>query len=272
MLKRILDIIENKEHQRSEFKENFGKEVMKTICSFSNSIGGTILIGVSNDGTIKGVNADAEIIKDWMDRIKLGTQPQLFPAMNLIKFENKTVVEITVQEFPVKPVSCKGRYYKRIGASNHLVPLNEIIEMQSSSFNSSFDSFSVNESVDDLFSDVIASYFHEVKSRGRIELSDNNLLNLEKPGFIRKGKATFAALLLFGEHHTGIHIGRFRAPDVIIDDILIKSPLVNAIDDAMTFIKKNISVTFEFTNDTRRVEKWQYPLPVIRELLLHPVR
>jgi len=34
-------------------------------------------------------------------------------------------------------------------------------------------------------------------------------------------------LLLFGEHQTGIHIGRF------------KSPLVVAVDEAMTFIKKS---------------------------------
>ena len=272
MLKRILDIIDNKEHQRSEFKKNFGKEVIETVCSFSNSIGGTIFIGVSNEGTIKGVNADAEIIKDWANKIKQATQPQIFPAMNLIESDGATIVEIIVQEYPVKPVSCKGRYYKRIGASNHLVPLDEIVEMQVRSVNSSFDSFFVDESVNELFPNIISSFFNEVKNKGRIELSDDNQLNLEKTGITKKGKATFAALLLFGAHHTGIHIGRFKAPDVIIDDVLIKLPLVTAVSEAMTFTKKNISIAFEFTEETRRKEKWQYPLPVIRELLFHPVR
>ncbi|MBU0713639.1 putative DNA binding domain-containing protein [bacterium] len=271
MQNHITEIINNGEDQQSEFKPNFSKELIETVGAFSNSRGGKILVGVNDSGQITGVNANEEIIKDWMNNIKLDTQPQLFPSMNLIDVDNKTVVEISVPEYPLKPVSYKGRYYNRTGASNHLVPLNEIVEMQLNSLNSSFDSFPVSESIDDLLPDVIVSYFREVKNRGRIELSDNNRLNLEKTGFIRKGKISFAALLMFGEHHMGIHIGRFKTPDVIIDDILIKSPLVNAINDAMSFIKKNISVAFEFTNDTRRVEKWQYPLPVIRELLLNAV-
>ena len=265
----LSEIIKNGEDQQTEFKQNFAKELIETVCAFSNSKGGKILIGVNDAGQITGVNANEETIKDWMNSIKLSTQPQLFPSMNRINVNDKTVVEMSVPEYPLKPVSYKGRYYKRSGASNHLVPLNEIVEMQLNSLNSSFDSFPVSESIEDLSQGAIASYFREVKSRGRIELTDDNRLNLEKTGFIRNGKPTFASLLLFGDHKTGIHIGRFKTPAVIIDDILIHAPLVNAIDDAMNFIKKNISVAFEFTNDTRRVEKWQYPLPVIRELLLN---
>ena len=51
------------------------------------------------------------------------------------------------------------------------------------------------------------------------------VLNLRKIGLVRGEQLTFAALLLFGEHQTGIHIGRFKTPDVIVDDILIKIPI-----------------------------------------------
>ena len=77
---------------------------------------------------------------------------------------------------------------------------------------------------------------------------------MKQIGLLKQDKITFAALLLFGEHNTGIHIGRFKSADIIIDDILIKSPLVVAIDEAMTFIKKSISLRYDFTGDLRRKE------------------
>lgn len=78
--------------------------------------------------------------------------------------------------------------------------------------------------------------------------------------------------MLFNVPFVGIHIGRFKTKDTIIDDILIKEPLVDSINDAMSFIKKNVSITFEFRDDqTNRIARWQYPIVVLRELLLNAV-
>jgi len=53
---------------------------------------------------------------------------------------------------------------------------------------------------------------------------------------------------------------------------MIRSPLILAVDEAMDFIKKNIRLGFEFSGETtKRKEKWQYPLPAIRELLLNAI-
>ncbi len=259
------------ENQQLEFKEWFGKETAETVTAFSNASGGVILIGVDSKGNISGVNANAETIKDWANLIKQATQPQIFPEINTYIVEGKTIVVVKVQEYPIKPVSCKGKYFKRVGASNHLVPLDEIVEMQLYSINSSFDSFKVNQPVSDLDMDLLKKYFGQIENTGRIILNDDPLVNLRKTGLLRENQPTFAALLLFGEHHTGIRIGRFKTPDVIIDDILIKSPLTIAVDEAMTFIKKNISLRYEFTGELRRKEIWQFPLPVIRELLMNAI-
>lgn len=96
-------------------------------------------------------------------------------------------------------------------------------------------------------------------------------MNFEKIGLTKNEKPTYAALLLFGHHKTNIHIGRFKTPELIIDDILINSPLFLAVDEAIKFIQKNISVEYVIGNNIRRTEKWQYPIPVLRELLLNAV-
>lgn len=59
--------------------------------------------------------------------------------------------------------------------------------------------------------------------------------------------------------------------NTIVDDLVIRAPLVLAVDRAMEFMKKNIQLGYEFTGELKRKETWQYPLPVLRELLLNAV-
>ena len=78
-------------------------------------------------------------------------------------------------------------------------------------------------------------------------------------------------MLLFGNHGYSIQIGRFKAADTIIDDLLIKDPLLKALDEAEIFIKKHINLSYAFDGSLQRKERWQYPLEAIRELLLNAV-
>ena len=83
---------------------------------------------------------------------------------------------------------------------------------------------------------------------------------------------TKATELLFGNHHTNIHLGRFKSQTTIIDDIMIRSPLIRAVDEAMDFIKRNISLGYIFGGDgLKRKDRWQYPIPALRELLLNAI-
>jgi ATP-dependent DNA helicase RecG len=259
------------ESQQLELKESFSKETVETVAAFSNAQGGVIVVGVAQNGHVIGINVTEETLKDWVNTIEQATQPQIFPEISLQQINEKPVVVIKVQEYPVKPVACKGKYLKRVGASNHQLTVPEIVEMQLYSINSSFDSFTVNQPVSELDLNLVKKFFTQLEKTGRINVSDDSLVNLKKTGLLRDGQLTWAALLLFGEHQTGIRIGRFKTPDVIIDDILIKSPLTLAVDEAMTFIKKSISLSYEFTGELRRKEVWQFPLPVIRELLMNAI-
>ncbi len=272
MNNRITEILNNHENSRIEFKTNFNSDVIETVCAFSNSFGGNVFVGISDKSKIIGIeNLTDEIIKNWINNIKINTNPQIYPEIIIHKYEGKQIAEIVVQEYPVKPISCRGKFFKRIGSSNHLIQASEIAEMQILSTNSSFDSFVVENEIKELDFDLIDSFFREIKNTNRIKLTDNNENNLEKLKLTKNSKPTFASLLLFGNHNTGIHIGRFKTRDLIIDDILIKSPLIVAVNEALAFIQKNISVRFEFENKLKRNEIWQYPIPVIRELLLNAI-
>ena len=80
-------------------------------------------------------------------------------------------------------------------------------------------------------------------------------------------------MLLFAKepirHH--IHIGRFKTPSMIIDDRQFTDTLFEVVDQSMKFIISYISVAFEFNGSIRRKERFAYPLPALREVLLNAV-
>ena len=45
------------------------------------------------------------------------------------------VAVVSVPEYPVKPVACKGRYYKRIGNANHVMTIGQVVDSHLRTFN-----------------------------------------------------------------------------------------------------------------------------------------
>lgn len=188
----------------------------------------------------------------------------------MVEIETKTVVVFTINEFPIKPVAYKDRYYSRKQNSNHKLSVDEISELRFVSLNYSFDAYEVETTFDQLDTNALLYFRNKVSDSRRYKLSKNIEQDLLKLGIIKSNKLMRAADLLFGLHHT--NIGRFKSETTIIDDLMIRSPLILAIDEAIDFIKKNIRLGFEFGGETtKRTEKWQYPIPAIREFLLNAV-
>src|SRR5215510_5254557 len=148
-------ILPERESETVEFKSSFCKEVIETIVSFSNTRGGRIFLGINGKKEISGIDVSEESIQKWTNEIKQTTQPVIFPNFNIIEIDNKTVVEINVNEFPIKPVSYKNRYFSRRQNSNHLLSVDEITELRFISLNYSFDSFAVETKFEELDTNAI---------------------------------------------------------------------------------------------------------------------
>ena len=65
----LIEVIQKGESDIAEFKENFDKESVETAVAFANTKGGKILIGISDNGKIKGVDLGKETLRDWVNRI-----------------------------------------------------------------------------------------------------------------------------------------------------------------------------------------------------------
>jgi ATP-dependent DNA helicase RecG len=111
--KHLQKIIDEGESETVEFKSSFNDAAIETITAFSNNKGGRIFIGLNNTGEpVKGFSVGTETIQKWQNEIKIKTQPSIIPDINFVNYKTLEIVEIKVQEFPIKPVAFKGRYFK----------------------------------------------------------------------------------------------------------------------------------------------------------------
>jgi ATP-dependent DNA helicase RecG len=106
----IKSIIAGGEGLNTEFKILFSQEVIISLNAFANTEGGTVLVGGDNDGRITGIVLNSESIASWINEIKSKTEPSIIPDAEEFTVDGKTIVALSIQEFPVKPVAEKGRY------------------------------------------------------------------------------------------------------------------------------------------------------------------
>jgi ATP-dependent DNA helicase RecG len=68
-----------------------------------------------------------------------------------------------------------------------------------------------------------------------------------------------------------IHCGKFKEETMVIDDRMIEGAIIEQIEEAMDFIRKNINVRFVMTGKPAREEVWDYPLEALREAVINAV-
>ena len=264
------------ENEELEFKSSFNDSVIESISAFANTNGGRILIGVDDNGkSIKNFIIGKESVQNWLNEIKNKTQPSIIPDVNILNIKGYDVVEIIISEFPIKPIAFRGRYYKRIKNSNHLLSVIEIANLSLQSLQVSWDSYvKQGFNIDLLDSGKIDRFIRRVNENGRFELIGDNLECLSKLKLLNNGQVTNAAYLLFSKDDIeySVHIGRFKTDTFIIDDKIIKNSLFEAVEQTMKYIMSQIKVAFEITGKTtQRTEIFEYPLPALRELVLNSI-
>lgn len=275
----VAKLIENRESGLVEFKETFDREVIETIAAFANTKGGIIIIGVSDKGKVKGISIGKATLNDWINQISQSTEPRVVPEIEQAKIEGKEIVIIRIKEYPIKPISVKGKCFHRVGSSNRTMTAQGISEMHLHSIGSSWDAFPAQDkNIADIDLKKVVKYIKEANTNGRRKIEDDPKDVLHKLEFVKDNKATWAAILVFGKEpqrplsQSAVHCGRFKIDKTqILDDLMIESDLISQVDEVIKFITRHISVRYEFEGKPKRKEIWEYPLEALREAVINAV-
>lgn len=185
MGKSLESIIIQGENENTKFKESFSDGVVISLVAFANTSGGRVFIGINDGGQIVGAEISKESYKNWINEIKTKTSPSLIPDIFEVIISNKMVICAKIQEYPIKPVAYKGRYYKRISSSNHIISISEAVNMHLSSMNTSWDyHLDINHSPEDIsLSKVIKSI--DIMQSNNISINEDPVHFLTKRDLLR---------------------------------------------------------------------------------------
>ncbi len=279
---KLLELIKDGESETLEFKEKFDERTVESAVAFANTKGGMILIGVSDKGAVLGVDVGKETLAKWGNLITGKTEPKLIPEIEVFEIEGKQVAAVKIIEYPIKPVSIRGRCFRRVNNSNRSLNAQEIAEMHLQSTGMSWDRFpAAGETLESLDLEKVRNYIRKARAVGRKGFREEEERNpvqvLEKMKLVMEGKPTWAGGLLFCKDERRflsqavIHCGRFKNQTLVIDDRLIEGPLFEQIEEAMDFVRKNTNVKFVMTGKPEREEVWDYPLEAVREAVINAV-
>lgn len=214
----ILKLISGGEDIGVEFKKSsteITKDVYDTVCSFSNRDGGTIILGVNDNGEILGVSPDAvdRMKKDFVTSVNNGQKinPPLYLQPETCMVDGRTLLVIQV---PSGSQVCRhrGRIFDRSNEAD--IDITDNSDMVYQLYARKSGSYFVNKvtrfQMDDLRSDLIerarAMTTIRMTNHPWKSLSDEELLR--SAGLILKDSErqiegiTLAAILLFGKDST----------------------------------------------------------------------
>ncbi|WP_019699879.1 RNA-binding domain-containing protein [Paracidovorax oryzae] len=157
----LLALLAEPESLVLERKESFDKDkVCKTVCAFANDLArnrqpGVLFIGVRDDGTVVGVQAD-DRLRLSIDQITSDARIQPLPSVTVrvLSVNGLSVVAIVVHPSALPPVRFDGRAWVRMSASNrqaHREDERVLDEVRRTNAGRPFDSEAIpSASVDDL--------------------------------------------------------------------------------------------------------------------------
>lgn len=106
------------------------EKIAKTMVSFANNIGGRLLIGVLDDGTINGVKAEDEERYMITKAAHFYCRPSLEPVFEEIYWDDKLVLVVDIAESTDKPhysLAEDGKWWVYIRAKDKSVLASKIV-------------------------------------------------------------------------------------------------------------------------------------------------
>jgi len=94
--------MKHQESQSTEFKRTWRDEYLRVITAFTNADGGSLIIGVDDDGNPVGIKHSKKLLEDIPNKVrnKLG----IIPSVNIEKRKNRKAIKIVIKSSSV-PIS-----------------------------------------------------------------------------------------------------------------------------------------------------------------------
>lgn len=262
------------ENQHTEFKQEYSDTIKRTLVAFANTEGGTLYVGIDDNGNITGINNPDQCMRQITQTATNSIHPDIIPFIKIeaTNIENKTIVTTHVQRGTKRPYYLIDKgirpagVYIRSGAASIQASEATIIDMIKETAGDSFeDAISLDQK---LTFTVLDRFFIEAglplneytnRTLGLIN-SDNLYTNL--------------AWLLSDQCTVSIKVAEFKDnnKEIFQNRAEYTGSLLQQFDQIRQVLSQHNTVS-SFTdtqsNSMRRIDNFAYPPEVLREALLN---
>jgi ATP-dependent DNA helicase RecG len=264
------------EQQYIEYKQSWHDDYLKWVCGFANAQGGIIYIGKDDNGKVLGVADYKKLLDDIPNKIR--NAMGIMAEVNLHEEEGKYFIEIVTYSYSV-PISVRGRYYFRSGSTKQELTgaaLNEFLLKKSGK--AWDDVIETRATFADIDEKTVKIFLAASQNTGRLPENDGfDLPELfEKLRLTENGQLKRAAIILFGKDpgkfypNIYVKIGRFGKDDTdIIFQEVEEGNLILLLQAVLNQLNHKFLIRSIAFEGIHRIEKGEYPLAAIREMLLN---
>ena len=268
------------ENQYIEYKESWRDEYLKHICAFANSQGGSLFIGIKDDGTVIGIKNNKKLLEDIPNKVVqlLG----IIVNIDLKQNQDKNIIEIIVLPSSI-PISFHGKFFIRSGSTVQELQGQKLREFILKKDNITWDEITVpHAKYDELDNHLIRQFIVKAVNANRLSveaLNNDIIFTLKNLDLIKEnGEITRAAILLFGTRPAKyirtatVKIGRFgnSGADLISQDV-IEGNIIEMPDKIIDILRiKYLNSPISYKG-FERIEKLEYPEKAIREAVLNAI-
>lgn len=280
----VPELLTATEGKTLEFKRDLSSllPILKTLVAFANTSGGTLVIGVQDDGTVVGI-ADALREEERLaSSIADGIRPAMTPEIDIVSHDGKTLLIARVPHwrgpFYLRSEGPEDGVYVRLGATNRRAGPEILAELQRSLAGLSFDQLPCADlSADDLDPERIRRYFAAIGRKvSREHLASLGVL-VAQAGRLAP---SHGGLILFGRDaprqrlfpDARVSCARFRGVERVdfLDRLDLDGTVLDALEEAPKFIRRNTRLAAKIVT-MRRQDIPEYPEVALREVLVNAV-
>lgn len=259
-----------KENIDMEYKSIYTLGIKKEVIAFANTEGGTVYIGVGDDGEVLGVENSDEVMLQAAGALRDAVKPDVMPFVQIrtVRLEDKPVVEIRVQTGTNRPYYLQEKglkpsgVYVRRGSSSQ--PLSEegiramIVETSGKSY----------ERERSMSQELTFESFRRAFAIRSMEAGEAQMRTLHMMG--EDGLYTNLGLLLSDQCEHTIKAAIFQGKDkaVFRSRKEFTGSLLRQLDEVYAFLDLNNKTKATFSG-LNRTDVRDYPEEAIREALLN---
>lgn len=285
MAKSVADILSEREGTRLDFKQDLSsmKRVLETVCSFLNTAGGTLVVGVEDQTRVVLGLDDVEKQEERLaNSVASAIEPQPTVQLEIVTHDGRDLLLLRAAyaagPFFIKDKGKDRGTFVRIGSNSLPASQEKVAELERARRMGAWDQEPMPELTrDDLDRQALKRWLDVVGERPtNAKLRGLGIL-IEYGG---RPVPTRAGIILFGREQAihfpdaQIRCVQFRGADK--SKPVVKSEdrddtVLDGIEAAVRFIERNTDRIVRITGRTQREELDLYPRPAVREVLNNAV-